>query len=98
VSQTGEVLETIIKRVAEINESASAIAASAKEQASGLQGVNGAVNEMDKTTQQNAAMVEQSLAAARTLADEAAALTRQVEQFQLARRPGRFVPVRAFVA
>jgi methyl-accepting chemotaxis protein len=98
VSRTGEVLETIIKRVAEINESASAIAASAKEQASGLQGVNGAVNEMDKTTQQNAAMVEQSLAAARTLADEAAALTRQVEQFQLARRPGRFVPVRAFVA
>jgi methyl-accepting chemotaxis protein len=106
VSQTGEVLQTIITRVAEINESASLIAASAKEQASGLQDVNSAVNDMDKATQQNAAMVEQSTAAARALADEAAALTRQVEQFKLgreapaarpaARRAGTFVPVREF--
>jgi methyl-accepting chemotaxis protein len=102
VSQTGEVLETIIKRVAEINESANLIAASAKEQASGLQDVNSAVNEMDKATQQNAAMVEESTAASRALAEEAAALTRQVEQFKLGGRPAaarpaaRRVPVREF--
>jgi len=102
VNQTGEVLETITRRIAEINESATLIAASAREQASGLQDVNSAVNDMDKATQQNAAMVEESTAASRALADEAAALTKQVEQFKLgdrppaARRAGGFVPVREF--
>jgi methyl-accepting chemotaxis protein len=98
VTKTGEALETIITRVAEINDSASAIAASAKEQASGLQDVNAAVNDMDKATQQNAAMVEETTAAASSLAGEAGVLTQQVKMFKLGRdtlaRPGTFVPVR----
>jgi methyl-accepting chemotaxis protein len=46
------------------------IAASAQEQATGLQQVNAAVNQMDQVTQQNAAMVEQATAASHGLAQE----------------------------
>ncbi|MFZ5730758.1 MAG: hypothetical protein ACOY4G_15545, partial [Pseudomonadota bacterium] len=58
-------------------------AASAKEEALGLAQVNTAVNEMDHVTQQNAAMVEQSTAASRVLADEARELARLVALFKV---------------
>ncbi|QTC89590.1 methyl-accepting chemotaxis protein [Brevundimonas pondensis] len=60
VGQTGEALQRIVSRVAEIDGLVSEISASAQEQATGLQQVNTAVNQMDQVTQQNAAMVEQS--------------------------------------
>ena len=56
---------------------------SAKEQSDGLAEVNTAVNAMDQTTQQNAAMVEQSNAASNTLANEAVRLRGLVSQFKL---------------
>ena len=59
------------------------IAASAKEEALGLGQVNTAVNQMDQVTQQNAAMVEQSTAASRVLADEAQELARLVARFKV---------------
>ena len=49
---------------------------------SNLQQVNSAVSDMDRMTQQNAAMVEQSSAAARSLASEAATLSGLVERFR----------------
>jgi methyl-accepting chemotaxis protein len=60
-----------------------AIAASAGEQATGLAEVNGAVNQMDQVTQQNAAMVEETTAASHTLAREADALSSLVARFNL---------------
>ncbi|RZJ30866.1 MAG: HAMP domain-containing protein, partial [Brevundimonas sp.] len=54
VGQTGEALQRIVSRVAEIDGLVSEIAASAQEQATGLQQVNTAVNQMDQVTQQNA--------------------------------------------
>ena len=68
VGQTGEALQRIVDRVAEIDGLVSEIAASAQEQATGLAQVNTAVNQMDQVTQQNAAMVEQSTAASHSLA------------------------------
>ena len=59
------------------------IAASAKEEALGLGQVNTAVNQMDQVTQQNAAMVEESTAASRVLADEAHELARLVARFRV---------------
>ena len=61
------------------------IAPSAQEQATGLQEVNTAVNQMDQVTQQNAAMVEESTAASHTLAREAEELTTLVNRFQVKR-------------
>ena len=59
------------------------IAASAQEQATGLNQVNTAVNQMDQVTQQNAAMVEQATAAAHSLATEADTLAQLVGQFTI---------------
>ena len=83
VSETGEALERIIARIGEIADLIANIATSAEQQSTGLQQVNTAVNEMDGVTQQNAAMVEQATAAARSLAEEAETLNRQVSQFRL---------------
>ncbi len=60
-----------------------AIATSSREQSTGLSEVNVAVNQMDQTTQQNAAMVEQATAAAAALSQEAGKLRELVSQFQL---------------
>ncbi|MBP9231303.1 MAG: chemotaxis protein, partial [Phenylobacterium sp.] len=49
--------------------------------------VNTAVNQMDQVTQQNAAMVEESTAASRVLADEAEELARLVGRFRVSGAP-----------
>ena len=82
VGQTGEALQRIVSRVAEIDGLVSEIAASAQEQATGLQQVNTAVNQMDQVTQQNAAMVEESTAASHSLSQEAETLASSVSRFQ----------------
>lgn len=84
VRETGVRLEQIVGRVAEINTAIQSIAQSAETQAANLQQVSSAVVDMDKVTQQNAAMVEQSTAAARSLAGEADALTALVARFRTA--------------
>ncbi len=83
VSATGEVLGGIVKQVAEVHGAIVEIAASAQEQATGLQQVNVAVNQMDQVTQQNAAMVEQSTAASRSLAQETSELLVLTRRFRL---------------
>ena len=83
VGQTGEALQRIVSRVAEIDSLVSEIAASTQEQATGLREVNTAVNMMDQVTQQNAAMVEQSTAASQNLTNEAGQLVDLIARFQL---------------
>ena len=75
VGETGSLLGKIVTRVGEVNELIREMAEAAAGQATSLDLVNGAVREMDRVTQQNAAMVEQSTAASRSLADEARELT-----------------------
>ncbi|KQN94203.1 hypothetical protein ASE95_04920 [Sphingomonas sp. Leaf231] len=70
VSETGKALQRIIARIGEVSTLVSTIASSAEHQATGLQQVNTAVSEMDGVTQQNAAMVEEATAAARSLAQD----------------------------
>jgi methyl-accepting chemotaxis protein len=92
VGQAGQALERIVAQVGGISGIVAEIAASAKEQATGLAEVNTAVNQMDQVTQQNAAMVEQSNAASHSLAQEAEELGRLVSRFEVggtgAPRPG----------
>jgi methyl-accepting chemotaxis protein len=83
VRETGVALTEIGERISGINQHMTAIATAAKEQSLGLVEVNTAVNTMDQTTQQNAAMVEQSTAASMTLAIEARKLRELVEKFRL---------------
>ena len=93
VGATGEALATIVTRIDNISASVSEIAASAINQSTSLEHVSAAAGEMDRMTQQNAAMVEQSTAAARQLADHAQQLSGLVSAFRLSReRPVRTVP------
>ncbi len=83
VTQTGEALGRIVAQVGEINGIVADIAASAQEQATGLQQVNTAVNEMDQVTQKNAAMVEETTAASRALAGKTEELGQLIARYQL---------------
>ena len=87
VGQTGEALQRIVGRVAEIDTLVGEIAASAQEQSLGLAQVNTAVNQMDQVTQQNAAMVEQSTAASHNLANEAQTLAESAAKFRVSAAP-----------
>ncbi len=83
VGETGKALTRIVSQIAEINGVVTDIAASAQEQATGLNEVNTAVNQMDQVTQQNAAMVEEATAASQNLAQEAEDLSRMMSQFKV---------------
>ncbi|KQT55193.1 MULTISPECIES: methyl-accepting chemotaxis protein [unclassified Aureimonas] len=82
VAQTGTALGRMVEQVSELTSLITEIAESAQEQAVGLNEVNTAVSQMDQVTQQNAAMVEESSAANRELADGAKALGQLVSQFK----------------
>lgn len=83
VDETGEALHRIVSRVSEIDGVVADIAASATEQSSALAEVNTAVNQMDQTTQQNAAMVEESTAASHALKREMQELLGLVSAFRI---------------
>jgi methyl-accepting chemotaxis protein len=82
VGETGEALERIVARVAQMEDLLSEIATSAREQAAAVGGVNSAVGGMDQVTQQNAAMVEESSAAAQALRDDMDELMGLVGRFR----------------
>jgi methyl-accepting chemotaxis protein len=93
VGETGRALERIIAEVGRINEIVGSIAASTQEQATALDQVNGATNDMDQVTQKNAAMVQQSTAESEALAGEADVLAQLIGRFaveatSLAQRSG----------
>ncbi|WP_167755761.1 methyl-accepting chemotaxis protein [Vitreimonas flagellata] len=83
INNAGQAISSIVSKVTEINGLVSEIAASAREQSLGLGEVNTAINQMDQVTQQNAAMVEETTAASRSLADDANDLSRLVGQFKV---------------
>jgi methyl-accepting chemotaxis protein len=83
VAETGEALRRILQQVDEINTVVLSIASGAQEQAAGLNQVNGAINEMDKATQQNAAMVQETTAASHSLAKESTHLADLVGRFNI---------------
>jgi len=95
VSKAGSALKTIGEFIISINQHMDAIATSAKEQSVGLAEVNTAVNQMDQTTQQNAAMVEETNAAANSLSSESSNLNTMISQFHLSGQHSHRSPVKA---
>src|SRR5690606_42017066 len=62
----------------------SEISAASQEQTAGIEQVNQTIVQMDETTQQNAALVEEASAAARSMAEQAGQLVEAVAVFRLA--------------
>ncbi|MGV8938485.1 MAG: methyl-accepting chemotaxis protein [Allorhizobium sp.] len=83
VGSTGTSLREIVAQVVQVDGNVGAIVESSKEQATGLKEINTAVNTMDQGTQQNAAMVEETTAAAHSLAREAEKLFELLGQFNI---------------
>ena len=83
VQGAGETMAEIVASVQRVSDVIGEITAAASEQSGGIGQVNGAVHQLDQMTQQNAALVEQSAAAAQSLRDQAARMSQVVSQFQL---------------
>ncbi|MBC2666401.1 globin-coupled sensor protein [Novosphingobium flavum] len=86
VDRTGTALGEIIGKAGEATGQAAGIAAHSGAQSESLQKISGEIQQMDLNTQQNAAMAEETSAAARSLSMQAEALTDLVGQFRLERR------------
>ncbi|WP_397324746.1 methyl-accepting chemotaxis protein [Pantoea agglomerans] len=82
VENAGKTMQSIIDAVAQVNEVMKEIATASDEQNRGISQVSQAMTEMDSTTQQNAALVEQSAAAAGSLQEEAGRLEQAVAFFK----------------
>lgn len=82
VGEAGKALTAITSKVSDVTSLITQMAASSKEQAKGLAEVNSAVNQMDQTTQQNAAMVEESTAASRGLTHQSVELMSLIGRFK----------------
>ncbi|MFO6445504.1 methyl-accepting chemotaxis protein [Erythrobacter sp. NE805] len=83
VGETGTLLAEIVAQVGAVTAQVNEIAETTAAQASNLEQVNVAVGTIDRMTQQNAAMVEQSTAATRSLSSEAQRLGELVAQFRV---------------
>jgi methyl-accepting chemotaxis protein len=83
VGQSGKSLERVMAQVADLNAIIVEIAAGAKAQARGLEEVNAAISQMDKMTQQNAAMVEETSATSHSLSQETSDLSSLIGSFQV---------------
>ncbi|MBA70286.1 MAG: methyl-accepting chemotaxis protein [Rhizobiales bacterium] len=83
VNATGETLTDISEQVAKINDHIQSIAMAAREQSSGIAGINSAVNQMDQVTQHNAAMVQQSTSTMQHISDSSRKLAQLIGEFRL---------------
>ena len=83
VGGAGKALQSIVDRVSNISRLVSEIADGATEQATGLNETNIGITELDRVTQQNAAMVEQSTAASHLLRNDAGKLSELVAHFNV---------------
>ncbi len=85
VEGAGAAMQEIVASVQRVGDIIGEISAAASEQSAGIGQVNQSVGEIDRMTQQNAALVEESAAAADALHEQAQRLTQVVQQFRLAR-------------
>lgn len=92
VGRTGDALTTLVGRVETLATLVSTIAEATQAQSASLDQVSASVSGMDTTTQRNAAMVEETAAAARSLADEAGELAAAVARFRTSDRSAPAYP------
>jgi methyl-accepting chemotaxis protein len=83
VTDAGSTMNEIVASVQRVTDIIGEITAASAEQSSGLGQINGAVTQLDQMTQQNAALVEESAAAAESLREQAGRLASLVSTFNL---------------
>jgi methyl-accepting chemotaxis protein len=83
VDESGKTLEEIVNSVKKVTDIVAEIAAASREQSSGIEQVNKAVMQMDQTTQQNAALVEEAAAASQAIVEQAVALSGMISFYNV---------------
>jgi methyl-accepting chemotaxis protein len=83
VQDAGSTMDEIVVSVKRVTDMISEISAASGEQSQGIGQVNVAVSQLDQMTQQNAALVEESAAAAESLKDQALRLSGIIGTFRL---------------
>src|SRR5690606_2711127 len=83
VDRAGKTMGEIVTSVKRVTDIIADISAASQEQSSGIDQVNQAILQMDEGTQQNAALVEEASAAARSLEQQSTHLVEIVAAFQL---------------
>ena len=84
VNKAGKTMDEIVDSIKHVTEIMSDITSASKEQSAGIEQVHQAVSQMDEVTQQNAALVEQSAAAATSLEQQATELVGAISIFNVA--------------
>ena len=85
VHEAGETMAEIVSAVTRVTDIMGEIASASDEQSRGIDQVGQAVAEMDRVTQQNASLVQESAAAAAALEEQASRLTEAVAVFKVTR-------------
>lgn len=88
VQRAGTTMESVVAAVRRVTDIIGEISAASEEQSRGIEQVNIAITQMDETTQQNAAMVEEAAAAAHSLEEQANALRDAVNVFHVSEDDG----------
>ncbi|MCW6029857.1 HAMP domain-containing protein [Stenotrophomonas sp. SRS1] len=88
VDKAGVTMTEIVTSVQKVTDIMAEISAASQEQSAGIEQVSQTVVQLDETTQQNAALVEEATAAARSMEEQAMALTGAVARFRLATQSG----------
>jgi methyl-accepting chemotaxis protein len=83
VQDAGSTMDDIVASVRRVCDTIGEVTAASSEQSQNIGQVNDSVNQLDQVTQQNAALVEQSAAAADSLKEQAARLAQAVSSFRL---------------
>ncbi|MDA8348004.1 MAG: methyl-accepting chemotaxis protein [Pseudomonadota bacterium] len=84
VTRSGETLTEIVTAVKKVSDIVAEIAAASREQSAGIEQVNRAVMQMDQITQQNAALVEETIAASQVMSGQVRDLNDTLGRFRLA--------------
>jgi methyl-accepting chemotaxis protein len=96
VDQAGATMQEVVTSVKRVTDIIGEFSVASQEQTSGIDQINQAIIQMDNVTQQNAALVEQAAAAAQSMQEQAANLSRVVSVFKLdASQTATPAPVRA---
>ncbi len=82
-ARAGTTMQAIVNDVNRVTDIMGEISAASREQTTGIEEINAAVTQMDDVTRQNASLVEESVAAAASLKDQADTLARLVATFRL---------------
>lgn len=95
VDQAGQTMEEVVTAISRVSDIVGEISSASSEQSSGVTQIGQAINQLDQTTQQNAALVEESAAAAQSLEHQAQQLVAAVSIFRLTNEQARSTPTKS---